>query len=1370
MGVVPNHNSIQMLKKLVPLNLLSEEDLEQLLQNANFVKEKAGTYLFRQGDTDYHNVYLLSGQVALLDKMREVDRVAAGSETARFPLAHQIPRKNSVRAIGRVDYVLIDNRKLSELLVKSSDDDYKVTDLNTVVTDDWMAQLLQSKVFQQIPAANIQGVIMRMEEVVAKPGQNVIEQGGEGDYFYLIHQGQCTVLRKAEGEDEPTELAKLGPGDSFGEEALLSDSPRNSTVRMLTKGTLLRLSKKDFIEFVKRPLARGVRYEEAASMVKDGAVWLDVRPPEEYATGHINNSVSLPLNTLRYQASNLAADQNYVIYCGDGQLSATAAFLLTDRGYQVSVLEGGLRSVSQDVLVQEGEKGEETSAKVINLHSGEEIADDAGLAVDHKQLEELKSKLDAANTKIRDLGVRYHGFKEKQQKEAAQREAELKAQKVILETTRDRLDELRGKKKADQESLELLEQEKAELNASLEAAQEKLNSAGASTTDLESRYKAEQESGRELLRERDELQARLEQQQQEQQQQLQKEKERQELETSRLQETEQRLAGLEQEYKDKVSGLEQELESSRGRQEQAAEAKAGLEKEVEQLRLGQSGIEQQHDSATSALKQQLEQISSELEQSREQHQAAQGELEQLQSSLQESESGRHESQQASRESQAELEKLRQGQTQAEGELQELRDSYQQTQSELTRLQETHEQTLSELKGLQENRQSSAADMGELEDASRQAARELQQLQETHEQTLSELKELQENKQNSAADMDELEELKASYRQSESELQQERTLRQSAEAELEQKAAAATTDGQDEVKVLKSELSSLTEALEEADIAYDQIRERAELLAEEKEQTTKLMAELESNSSSAREELGSLAAELEQLRSAPGQDETAGQDEIRREADALREELKMVQQHSGAEIEELQSELQTARSQLGELETARGSEKADEESRRQELDQLREASGKWEQRVGETETKCRSLEDAIEDRDGKIDLITLELDEVRLKLAEAESARLQQEERLNLMSHEVLQDEDEDGDTFMDSRLAGRSRATVHMEDYQPEAAPKGPMLLWFALGAVLSFILLDGVMVVAGKGELITGLFQEEAPVAVKPPVTDVAATKPKPKPAPTAAPAATSAAPPLVEPDILVESSRPQPTWSVLTDLEFGPEMIKLKGGSYTMGSNRNQVSGNESPAHKVKLNSFAISRYEVTFNDYDRFAQATGRKLPSDEGWGRGKRPVINVSWDDAMSYALWLSEQTGKIYRLPTEAEWEFSVRGGSDSTYWWGYQMEDARANCFDCGSQWDQKSTAPIGSFGSNNFGLHDMAGNVREWVLDCYHPNYKRAPVEGTAWMESGCSVRVVRGGAFNKTSDSMRSTWRGHFKQDSRLSFTGFRVVRELR
>ncbi len=158
----------------------------------------------------------------------------------------------------------------------------------------------------------------------------------------MIHQGRCKVTRNEEGKSKATELAKLGPGDSFGEEALLSDSPRNSTVTMLTNGNLLRLSKEDFIEFVKRPLARGVKFEEADLLVKKGAVWLDVRMPSDYEAGHLENSVSFPLDILRYQAPNLASDQKYVIYCDDGHVSSTAAYLLTDRGFLFLSLRVGL--------------------------------------------------------------------------------------------------------------------------------------------------------------------------------------------------------------------------------------------------------------------------------------------------------------------------------------------------------------------------------------------------------------------------------------------------------------------------------------------------------------------------------------------------------------------------------------------------------------------------------------------------------------------------------------------------------------------------------------------------------------------------------------------------------------------------------------------------------------------------------------------------------------------------------------------------------------------------------------------------------------------------------------------------------------------
>jgi formylglycine-generating enzyme required for sulfatase activity len=227
------------------------------------------------------------------------------------------------------------------------------------------------------------------------------------------------------------------------------------------------------------------------------------------------------------------------------------------------------------------------------------------------------------------------------------------------------------------------------------------------------------------------------------------------------------------------------------------------------------------------------------------------------------------------------------------------------------------------------------------------------------------------------------------------------------------------------------------------------------------------------------------------------------------------------------------------------------------------------------------------------------------------------------------------------------------------------------------------------------------------------------------------------------------------------------GPTMTELAAASYQMGSPGNSVNYKEVPQHEVKLSAFSISRYEVTFDEYARYARATGKRLPKDEGWGRGKQPVINVSWSDARGYAKWLSKQTGKTYRLPTEAEWEYAARGGSKANYWWIGVHEKIPANCFNCGSDWDGARTAPVGQFAANDYGLHDMAGNVQEWTADCYNNNYTGAPVDGSAWLTPECTARVVRGGAYSSPKDSLRSAKRGQLDQDTRLDNVGFRVVR---
>jgi len=234
------------------------------------------------------------------------------------------------------------------------------------------------------------------------------------------------------------------------------------------------------------------------------------------------------------------------------------------------------------------------------------------------------------------------------------------------------------------------------------------------------------------------------------------------------------------------------------------------------------------------------------------------------------------------------------------------------------------------------------------------------------------------------------------------------------------------------------------------------------------------------------------------------------------------------------------------------------------------------------------------------------------------------------------------------------------------------------------------------------------------------------------------------------------------------LKDNTFGPEMVWIFAGQFRMGDIQNNGYKDEKPVHKVSIKSFAIGRYEITFAEYDKFAKVTGRKKPSDNGWGRGNHPVINIYWRDATAYAKWLSQQTGKNYRLPTEAQWEYAARAGTKTEYWWGNSVGKNQANCDGCGSQWNDKSTVPVGSFAANAFGLYDTVGNVGEWVADSWHPNYKGAPSSDQVWKWGGNNnLRVIRGGAWFNDPGTVRTAFRYGYSSGSRLNYVGFRISR---
>jgi formylglycine-generating enzyme required for sulfatase activity len=227
-------------------------------------------------------------------------------------------------------------------------------------------------------------------------------------------------------------------------------------------------------------------------------------------------------------------------------------------------------------------------------------------------------------------------------------------------------------------------------------------------------------------------------------------------------------------------------------------------------------------------------------------------------------------------------------------------------------------------------------------------------------------------------------------------------------------------------------------------------------------------------------------------------------------------------------------------------------------------------------------------------------------------------------------------------------------------------------------------------------------------------------------------------------------------------------PIMVPIQPGSFTMGNNADDPS--EKPPHHVTVGApFAIGKYEVTVEQWNACADANACPRLSSETNSIKNAPARDLSWDDAQLYVKWLSKVTGKPYRLPTEAEWEYADRGGTTSRYWWGDQMRKGVANCSNCGDPYHKEGPEPVGSFAANPRGLYDMNGGVWEWVSDCWHNSYQSAPADGRSWDAPGCNMRVIRGGSWREGNDYMLTSTRFKYSQSVRQSQNGFRVAKDL-
>lgn len=340
--------NIQLLQGFSPLDGLKRDNLMALAKKVQVRELSPQQILFKEGDTEKRTIYVISGTLELIDGGNVSATVDGGTESARNPVAPQFPRRVTARARDRVQYISIDSDLLDVMLTWDQTGSYEVSELQgsneDVGGDDWMTMLLQAKAFHKIPPANIQAIFMRMQQINYKAGDVVLKQGSEGDYFYVLIRGKCLVTRETPLNKEGIKLAELSVGDTFGEEALISDAKRNATVTMTTDGSVMRLGKDDFKRLLNEPMLEWISAKDAESVVAQGGQWLDVRLPSEFENHHKDGAINIPLYFIRLKLNTLDKNKKYVVCCDTGRRSSAGAYILSERGFQAYVLQGGINT------------------------------------------------------------------------------------------------------------------------------------------------------------------------------------------------------------------------------------------------------------------------------------------------------------------------------------------------------------------------------------------------------------------------------------------------------------------------------------------------------------------------------------------------------------------------------------------------------------------------------------------------------------------------------------------------------------------------------------------------------------------------------------------------------------------------------------------------------------------------------------------------------------------------------------------------------------------------------------------------------------------------------------------------------------------
>ncbi|AEF98581.1 cyclic nucleotide-binding domain-containing protein [Methylomonas methanica] len=442
MAVDTQSEEARIIRQLIPLSTLPTQTFVSLCGQLTIEHAEQGTILFKRGDENDLLYYLLDGSINLQTETFTIETISAGSDSARFAIAHQMPRKVDAVANSRIQFLRLN----ADMMKMTTEKAYEENESTMTVdepddSDDWMTTLLKSPIFRSLPPANLQKLLMSLEEVACTPGQAIIRQGDPGDYYYIIKKGQAIISRKPSANAKDIKLSKLADLDTFGEDALISGEPRSTSITAVTDMTLLRLGKEQFISLIKLPTLKYVGIEELHELMKQGAEVIDVRGPDEYKHSHLPKSTNVPFFSLRMYLKTLNRHHPIIVTCKDGKTSEMAAFILQQNKFNALILKNGIAGLSQDKLSTEPasfniDDGTETG----NL-SGPSSESSTSTPTEHKEPQTEELAADDLRQVVQQLKAKCRSL------EAEKMTLELKCSSLArqLEKMKSELERVRGK-------------------------------------------------------------------------------------------------------------------------------------------------------------------------------------------------------------------------------------------------------------------------------------------------------------------------------------------------------------------------------------------------------------------------------------------------------------------------------------------------------------------------------------------------------------------------------------------------------------------------------------------------------------------------------------------------------------------------------------------------------------------------------------------------------------------------------------------------------------------------------------------------------------------------------------------------------------